>query len=431
MYRTVKNTVSMIQKSVIEKYQEQSDFCFISELMSNGLNINLNQDTNCNHDSNYFEYSQDRKFYKKFSIYSVLFLICVYQGIGSLIYWEDQDLILIVGNFMAGFRLPKFISLYIPVIGILIQLSTFAFSSIGVMMNNYSLGLVRQSIKLIWESEKNEKSELIQQIRKEIRPLIIPLKFMTKIMGPLLGFIVSLGCFCSISMSYVTTIQIIPTLFWCTHFGLVVNQLYWTQAALISIMIVISRIIIIEFQKISNGRKMAIKEPEMIPKSIEIIDSNDSSSEEQKEMDSKPTDPKTDYFNHVNDHMILIKKVRILNQSMKFIFGSLMSFAYVYSILAIFISISNNPPIIMTITGILVTPLCFSILVLCIINISFVSKASQEASDQLISMSNKFEFDFHERFKLGYILKGMQHFTTFDGSDFLPQPNNSLIIWVR
>ena len=146
-----------IKKLIGEKCTNYSGPTWLAVLMRDGLNIGLHGDSNSDPDS---------RFYIGLTFYLSMLTIYIYEGIGSAIYWTNEDMLLITGNWIVGLGLPQLVTFLAVSLGDTLSLLPYLYTSIQVLKRNKNLWLLMNPIKLITGHSNELESSVNEEIIK-------------------------------------------------------------------------------------------------------------------------------------------------------------------------------------------------------------------------------------------------------------------------
>lgn len=200
------NLMQMMTKRKMKLiYLSFTDSSFIQTLIENGFNYDLTRNQNQKHRV---------KFYTRLFRFSLQIILWMYQIIGCWIYWNDQDMILVVGNMFGSLGLPKVTTLAsctaMAVCFMNIPLSMKVFENDSSMMytmipmriiagvSDFSILPGISSILQTKDANRFIRNDdsVVKMIREELRPLLLLVRIITMIeptggvISGILGFLI-------------------------------------------------------------------------------------------------------------------------------------------------------------------------------------------------------------------------------------------------
>ena len=384
-----------LKTNLIESYEHHSDPSNINEFMRNGFNFDLDLNIVSGQ-------SLGHKFYCRLIMYLVLQLVYIYQGIGSVIFWEDKEMVLIVGNFMTGMKLPPALSVFPYVLGITLSISPFLWMSMAAITRNPNLIKSMEPIKTVAGTcASGADMNTAEQIRKELKPFIAPIRLLTNVIIPANFLTVVVGCFLAESFDYIYSWKVLITITWSLLFAVMSRQMYHCQGAVIITITVYWKLIQFSIAKMSSE--------------WQTMDVNGS---------------RVELWKQTHELVKLVTQLRRCNAVMRSSVGLTMAYYYFMSTVLTYFIINPTTPMALVIPAIFVVPAYFLMIALFDVIGTRIRRAINKKAGELLLKSAEMELDFADRTRLNLVCAGMNHRQTFDGSDFMPPLDSSLIVRV-
>lgn len=400
-----------IPEFVFKIYYNFSDLSFINILVKKGFNVDLEKEL-----SN----SIDSRFIIQFIKYFIIFCIYTFENFGSYVTWDDVEYVHIVGNFGKGLGLSKKITFVSCYIGAWVSASPFLIMSIKLIQKDKCLDNLVKILKLITgqsnELEHGISQEMVDKLRKEIKPFIFFIRVSMTISFPPILFCLAYGCYLNQSMEYFTTTKAIPAILWSIFFILIGSQMFWCQFAAVVSVAVICRLI-------------TLREDEMAKISLKNACSASTSSS-QTGVQLILTNCADAFMQQVKEQLITIQLIRKYNQSLKSILGVLLTYYFMDCTFILFILMTLDEMNLAMGTLLFFYPIQFSVFVIFILVPSHVTVMFRKGLSDLFRESDNIRCSLKVRFKFTYMLKGMRHLDSFDCFDFIPNIQHMFIVWV-
>lgn len=407
--------ISKLKLTLIKYHDKYSDISFLNTLIKNAFNFDL--DISENSDS--LTSCVKKNLYLKFPFYSLILIIWICEGIASAIYWNDDEITLIVGNWMKGFRLPLLLSITTVTVCGTIATLPFAYFSYQIFKGNHLIISFFQTIKIISSRQNEGQNEghaikfdqgIIEQVRSEIRPLILPLRIIIKYEAPILCIIMVAGCFNIQSSEYFSSpTKILAVTFWTLTFCFVVIQFLYCQAASIVVIVVKARVLILSMRKLKRSLMSRYQNRSAIEDIL--VSEQDSWSEIGKV-------PKLQSF------------IRECSRIFSPVTGITVAYYYINVTLITYMTISDVIPLPVFVGCCSTVPIFASLLVSSIFFVSWIHTEFISTLGVLKCIKTQTKLSYEATFKVDMILRAMENKTTFDPNQFFPKLRNSLILWV-
>lgn len=128
--------------------------------------------------------------------------------------------------------------------------------SIKLIQKDEYLDNLVKILKLITEKsnelEHGISQEMVDKLRKEIKPFIFLARVSMTISFPPILFCLAYGCYLNQSMEYFNTTKAIPAILWSIFFIFIGSQMFWCQFAAVVSVIVICRLIILRENRMAK-----------------------------------------------------------------------------------------------------------------------------------------------------------------------------------
>lgn len=378
----VKVMMRRMKEKVAKYYKDLSDISNIEIIIRDGFNVDLDRD---------IKDKLSQKFFSRFTWYLTLFLIYAIEGVGSFIYWSDADMNQVVGNFFIGFGLPRFVAMIAKPIGCTCMSLPFLIISIKILKKDRHLIMLMEPLKIITGYSNSElKQKTIDQIRKDLRPAIFLVRLHAKSLSQVTGAMGALSTFYAISPDYVTTWKLLPVIFWTIIFSLVYRQMFRCLMACFVTLIAIKKLVI-------------------------------ASMEEEKT---------TTLEESIVHQMGILKQIRYYSKTLNPVCGLLMATLFVDAIILIYINISPESHIALSLACGTVFPVYLALYTQYVSIFAQISTAVKKKVNYLFKLSDQTPISAKSRYRTSYILRGMEHRNSFSFFDIIPDVSNALTLWV-
>ena len=431
-FSLILSLISKLKLTLIKYCDKYSDISFLNTLIKNAFNFDL--DTLISKNSDSPTSCVKKNLYLKYLFYSLILIswiliswiliswiliswIC--EGVASAIYWNDDNMTLIVGNWMKGFRLPLLLSITTVTVCGTIATPPFAYFSYQILKGNHSIISFFETIKVIFSRQNEDQGEghgikfdqgIIEQVRSEIRPLVLLLRIMIKYEAPILCFIMVTGCFYVQSSEFFSSPTKIFAVTFCTLiFYFVGIQFLYCQTESIFVIVVKARVLILSMRELKHSLISRYQNRSAIE---DILISEQ------------------DLWSEIGKVLKLQSFIRECNRIFSPVTGIMVAYYYINVTLITYMTISDVIPLPMFVGCCGVVPIFASLLVSSIFFVSWIHTEFISTLEVLKRIKTQTELSYEATFKVDMILRAMENKTTFDPNQFFPKLRNSLIVWV-
>ena len=414
-----KEKFSRIKISIISWYQDYTDISFIETLIKNSFNYDVKN-----------EGRKSYQFYLNLILLLFFHIMFAYSAIGSYIYWNDQEKITTYGNFYAGLGFPKKVTLLCQ-LALSLSLVKIAVA-IKILRNDPSFLFTMQPLAVICRTndstdsvrdhpvigdQERDGSEItnqkrdsfqirilesdLEKIRSDLRSLIAIARYST--LTGFFGFLVISfsSYFLYPNLSFTVT-KIAAFASWSIVLGFIGSQVVWRSITLVVIMAIISQLLK------HSSRDEAV--------------SNEGGKEEEDDEQHFPIShlegQRDRFLQQVDAGVKGVDSLRKFNQFLKLIIGVDFTFILTATTIGTFVLMSaKNFTIVHVLCSFIV--LGYWILLGIIIYLpSNISGQITQRANELIRMSNQFNWSTIERYRINRSIEGMRHFNSFSCFDF-------------
>lgn len=394
------NYPSRLVNYLKNKYEKLSDFSYIQVIMIHGFNVDIGLPG---------DQQINKRFISSLTKYLIMVTIFLYQGIGSLVTWNDFNSVLIVGNFSKGFQLGKIVTFLSVVVDGIILSSLFLSMSIKVIRNDQSLEQLIGLIKLIsghsTELRDGIDCKMVAKIRQDIRPLIFAIRFIMNVYVPSSLCAMMIGCFMNQSTDFFTTWKLVPTIIWSVLTVTYLLYVFWCQAAAIISVVIVCKALNLRLSKNAaiNGWRIGVNHGQNFDKFLK---------------------------HQIKEQLNMVQMIRKYKESLKLILGT-MSACYFMTCTFVTYQIFALDHFSLSLTMLTVLlPFYVLGLSLFIILPSNVTVRYRKTLIDTYRKCDRAKCTIIERFKLTHILNGMRCNDSFSFTDYIPNIKHMFVVWV-